>query len=68
MNVMLQERDRTRRRVSTIFEIKYKVKLLSECQRKMRFYGSDPDGMRIMRAAYEQLSGEINRLCWRIGL
>lgn len=68
MNVMLQERNDTTQRVSTIYEIKYKVKLLGKCQRQMLYHEADPDNMRIMLAAYEQLSGELNQLCWRIGL
>jgi hypothetical protein len=68
MNVQLQERDRVNQRMLAIAEIKDKVKLLNKCQRKMQLAALDPDSVRILMAAYEQLSTEINRLCRRVGL
>ncbi len=67
IDVQLQERERVNR-ISTINEIREKTKLLNKCQRKMQFSALDPDNMEILAAAREQLSAEINELCWRIGL
>lgn len=68
INVQLQERDRVGQRMLAIGEIKQKVKLLNKCQRKMQLSSLDPDSIRILMAAYEQLSADINRLCHRVGL
>jgi hypothetical protein len=68
MNVQLQERDRVDQRMLAINEIKEKVKLLNKCQRKMQMSALDPDSVRILMAAYEQLSADINKLCHRVGL
>lgn len=68
IDVQLREQERTIQRVSAIYEIRDKAKVLTKCQHKMQFSAHDPDNMRILMAAYEQLSGEITRLCWRIGL
>lgn len=69
MNVMLRQRDDVaRKRISTIYEIRYKIGLLDQCKYQIDLCSGDPDCTRIMLAAYEQLTGEINQLCWRIGL
>ena len=68
MNAQLQEREKVNQRLIDILEIKEKVKLLNKCQHKMQLAQVDPDSLRIMMAAYEQLSADINRLCRRAGL
>lgn len=68
MNVQLQERDRVDQRMVVIAEIKEKIKLLNKCQHKMQLGALDPDSLKILMAAYEQLSADINKLCRRVGL
>ncbi len=68
MNAQMQEQERINQRVLAICEIRDKVKLLNKCQRKMQLAALDPDNVRILMAAYEQLSADINRRCRRVGL
>ncbi len=68
MGMQLNWQDRTNQHVSAIYEIRDKVKVLNKCQRKMQLSALDPDNMRILMAAYEHLSADISKLCWRIGL
>jgi len=68
MNAQLQEKAQASQRVTDIQEIREKVRLLNNCQRKMQLAALDEDSLNILMAAYEQLSADINRLCRRIGL
>lgn len=68
MNAQVQEKAQASQRVLDIKEIRDKVRLLNHCQRKMQLAALDPDSLRILMAAYEQLTADINRLCRRTGL
>lgn len=68
MNAQLKEKAAVNQRVMDIAQIREKVRLLNKCQRKMQLAALDPDSLKILTAAFEQLTDEINRLCRQTGL
>jgi hypothetical protein len=68
MIVQLNTQERNILRVSAINKIRHKAKVLDKCQRKMQLFSLSQGNTRKLMAACEQLSAEINDLCWSIGL
>jgi hypothetical protein len=68
MIVQLNTQERNVLRVSAIHKIRQKAKVLDKCQRKMELFSLSQGNTRKLMAACEQLSAEINDLCWSIGL
>ena len=68
MTEQLKEKNKIDRNMAAIREVREKRTLLSKCSRKMKMAALDPDDVRILEAASEQLTEDINLLCWRVGL
>ncbi len=68
MNAQVRENELSAGSVSVISQIREKMDLLHKCQRKLELAALDPDDVSLLEAAHEQLTMEINRLYWRIGL
>ena len=68
MNAQLKEKQAIDRNMAAIYEVRAKRDLLDKCSRKLAMVSLSRDDVRILEAACEQLTEEINTLCWRIGL
>lgn len=68
MKVQAKKQDWTGGNASVISEIREKMELLHKCERKLEMAALDHDDVYLLKAAHEQLTMEINRLYWRIGL
>ena len=68
MNVKIKAYGGIDQKAAAIYEIREKRQLLDKCQRKLQLAALDRDDVRILGAAREQLTADINKLCWMIGL